>query len=102
MNSAAESDNNAGAGRAASLAKMDLARRLKVNQNEIILKKIIPATWPDASLGCPEPDGVYAQALTSGYVILLSCRQNTYEYRTDAMGQTLIYVGLRDLKDLDL
>jgi hypothetical protein len=102
MNSTTESDNNAGAGRAARLAKLDLARRLKVDPNEVIPKRIIPATWPDASLGCPEPDGVYAQAITSGYVILLSCRQNTYEYRTNVMGQTLVYVGLRDSKNLDL
>jgi hypothetical protein len=102
MNSDSESGNNVEAGQAASLAKLDLAHRLKVNQNEIILKKIIPMTWPDASLDCPDPDGVYAQVLTSGYVILLSCRQNTYEYRIDTIGQTLVYVGIKESKDSDV
>ena len=83
-----------------SLAKADLSRRLKVNRAEITLEKTIPTTWPDASLGCPEPDGVYAQALTSGYILLLACGENTYEYRADSTGQTLIYVGCKHSEGL--
>ena len=29
-------------------------------------------TWPDAALGCPEPDQVYTQALVEGYRIVLA------------------------------
>jgi hypothetical protein len=28
-------------------------------------------TWPDGALGCPEPDGMYTQALVEGYRIVL-------------------------------
>lgn len=37
-------------------------------------------TWPDASLGCPEPDTVYAQALVEGYRIELADGDTTYAY----------------------
>jgi peptidoglycan/xylan/chitin deacetylase (PgdA/CDA1 family) len=81
------------ASRAVRRAKASLAQRLKVNQREITLQKVLPMTWSDTSLGWPEPDRVYAQALTPGYVVLLSCGQDTYEYRTDAKGQILVYIG---------
>jgi hypothetical protein len=28
-------------------------------------------TWPDGSLGCPQPDQMYTQALVSGYRVIL-------------------------------
>jgi hypothetical protein len=84
------------AARAVRWATADLARRLKINEREIALQKVIPATWSDTSLGCPEPDRVYAQVLTNGYVVLLSCRQDVYEYRTDTAGKILVCVGLKD------
>jgi len=31
-----------------------------------------PVTWPDGSLGCPEPGGMYTQALVPGYRITVS------------------------------
>jgi hypothetical protein len=61
----------------------------------VVLRKVVPMTWPDAALGCPEPDRMYAQVLTPGYVVLLSCRQDEYEYRTDGR-RTLISSGPRD------
>jgi hypothetical protein len=81
--------------RAVRRAAADLARRLQVNRREIALQGIIPMTWPDTSLGCPEPDRIYAQVLTTGYVLLLTCAQETYEYRTDG-GRILVWVGTKD------
>jgi hypothetical protein len=37
-------------------------------------------TWPDGSLGCPEPGVSYTQALVDGYRIELSDGTTTYEY----------------------
>ncbi len=37
-------------------------------------------TWPDSSLGCPEPDTGYQQVLTDGYLIELTDGTNTYPY----------------------
>jgi hypothetical protein len=88
-----EQRHRAGAARAVRRATTDLARRLKINQREIALQRVVPATWSDTSLGCPEPDRVYAQVLTNGYVMLLSCKQDVYEYRTDTEGRILVCVG---------
>jgi hypothetical protein len=41
-------------------------------------------TWSDGSLGCPEPDGMYTQALVEGYRIVL-----------DVGGQEVHYHGAR-------
>ncbi len=87
-----EPRHRAGAARAVRRAMADLARRLKVNRQGIALRKVVPTVWPDASLGCPEPDRVYAQALTPGYAVLLSCGDDEYEYRTDG-GRILFCVA---------
>lgn len=78
--------------RATRRATSDLARRLKVHQSEIAVQSVSRVTWPDASLGYPKPGRTYAQVLTTGYVILLSCGQSAYEYRSDG-GRMLIYAG---------
>jgi hypothetical protein len=88
-----EPRHGAGAARAVRRTTADLAQRLKVNRRQVALQRVVVATWSDTSLGCPEPDRVYAQVLTTGYVVLLSCGQDTYEYRTDAEGRILVYVG---------
>lgn len=37
-------------------------------------------TWPDGSLGCPEPDMSYTQALVDGYRVELAIDGDTYTY----------------------
>lgn len=37
-------------------------------------------TWPDGSLGCPEPGMTYTQALIEGYRIELAVGGDVYEY----------------------
>lgn len=57
----------------------DLAQRLGTDR---VIEVVVAfeLTWPDASLGCPEPDTAYAQALTEGYLIELSDGETTYAY----------------------
>ncbi|MBT9177343.1 MAG: hypothetical protein DDT20_01676 [Firmicutes bacterium] len=86
-----EPRHRAEAARAVQRATVDLAYRLKVNQREIALRSVAPATWPDASLGWPEPDQMYAQVLTLGYAVVLSCGHDEYEYRTD--GRRILLQG---------
>lgn len=43
-------------------------------------------TWPDGSLGCPEPGMSYTQALVEGYRIELTADGATYAYH-GALGQ---------------
>ena len=38
-------------------------------------------TFPDGSLGCPQPGMVYTQALVDGYKIVAEAGGKTYDYR---------------------
>lgn len=44
-------------------------------------------TWPDGSLGCPEPDQMYTQALVDGYWVVIIAGGETYDFRVGANGQ---------------
>jgi len=47
-------------------------------------------TWPDASLGCPQPDQTYAQVQTRGYIITLTYDTVVHEFHTTLDGTTII------------
>ncbi len=68
----------------------DLAQRLSISVNEIILLEAISVTWPDASLGCPQEGMEYAQVLTPGYLIRLKSGDQTFEYHA-SQGTTIIH-----------
>lgn len=61
-------------------AKTDLAQRLAVPVNEILLLQAESVTWPDASLGCPQEGMLYAQVLTPGYLIRFQYGNQVFEY----------------------
>ena len=71
-------------------AKDDLAQQLSIPVDQIELKRAEAVTWPDASLGCPQPGMAYAEVLTSGYLILLEANNKEYEYHT-SRGTEIIY-----------
>jgi len=71
-------------------AKKDLAQRLSILVNQIELIRAESVTWPDASLGCPQPGMVYADVLTPGYVILLTANNQEYEYHA-SRGTEIVY-----------
>jgi hypothetical protein len=48
--------------------------------------RVTAKTWSDASLGCPEPEMMYAQVLTPGYQIILEAGGTHYDYRADQSG----------------
>jgi hypothetical protein len=60
--------------------RADLARRLGIPADKIDVVEAREVTWPDASLGCPEPGMVYAQVLTHGVLIVLGHRGQAYRY----------------------
>jgi len=69
---------------AAQKAREDLARTLGIPASAVEVMSTTRASWPDASLGCPEPDRMYAQMITEGWVIKLRVRGKNYEYHADA------------------
>jgi hypothetical protein len=67
-----------------ALVKEDLATRLGVEMDVITPIFVVPAEWPDSSLGCPEPDMMYTQVITPGYQIRLMVDERPYIYHTDS------------------
>jgi len=61
-------------------AREDLAQRLSISVSQIKLIEAKAVTWPDASLGCPQPDMVYIQVPQDGALIVLQAEGNIYEY----------------------
>lgn len=65
------------------LARKDLAERLGVTEHEILFMTGEGKTWPDGSLGCPQPGEMYTQAEVRGWVLTFRHRQRLYTYHTD-------------------
>jgi hypothetical protein len=61
-------------------ALQDLAKRLGVAPEAIVVVEVIEIDWPDASLGCPAPDMAYAQVITPGMQVMLESGGQTYAY----------------------
>lgn len=61
-------------------AVADLAARLGVGVDEIAVRGFETVTWPDASLGCPEPGMAYAQMVSEGTRIELAAQERVYTY----------------------
>ena len=62
------------------LAVSDLAQRLSAGSGEVVVVSATLASWPDSSLGCPQPGMQYAQVVTDGSVIVLQADDTLYRY----------------------
>jgi hypothetical protein len=65
-----------------NLAKEDLAQRRSISVDQIKVLLVRSVVWPDASLGCPDPDMRYRQVPMDGMLLLLSARGQVYEYHS--------------------
>ena len=63
-------------------ATEDLMQSANVASDEITVLSTEEVEWSDTSLGCPEPDGMYAQMITPGYLIVLETGGESYNYHT--------------------
>jgi len=63
-------------------AKNDLANRLVIAPEQIELLEVASVTWPDGSLGCPQPDMAYTQVQVDGLRIRFSVDDRIYEYHS--------------------
>ncbi len=64
------------------LVLQDAAIRLGVDASALSVTAIEAMEWPDASLGCPEDGGVYAQVVSPGYQITVTDGSDSLEYHT--------------------
>ena len=65
-----------------TLAMDDLAERLGITTADITLVSAEAVVWPDASLGCPQPDMLYRQVPEDGALIILRVDDREYEYHS--------------------
>lgn len=72
------------------LARQDLAARLGLPTDEIQVIEARAVTWPDSSLGCPEPGRMYLQVLTPGYRVILEARGERYAYHAGRGGSPFL------------
>lgn len=63
-------------------ARADLAQRLSIPVTQINLVEAVSVTWPDGSLGCPQPDMLYTQVQVDGLRIRFSVGDHIYEYHS--------------------
>ena len=49
--------------------------------SDLTVESQLAVTWPDGSLGCPEPDMMYTQVLVEGYRVIIRARDKTYDFR---------------------
>ena len=63
-----------------------IAEDLGVPPESVQVITMEPRDWPDSSLGCPQPDMLYAQVITPGYVVLVEVSGERIEYHTDERG----------------
>lgn len=61
-------------------ALADLAEHLQDPDSEIEVVRAERVTWPDASVGCPQPGMRYTQALVPGYFIQLRAAGRIWNY----------------------
>jgi hypothetical protein len=67
-----------------------LEQQTGVAQEQLRLIEGEAVTWPDSSLGCPEPDLAYTQVVVPGYRLTFTDGSRTYELHTDAEGGQVI------------
>ncbi len=63
-------------------ATTDLATRLGVSADDVQVWSAVLVTWPDGSLGCPQPDMQYTQVTTDGSIIELSVDGVIHRYHS--------------------
>lgn len=64
-------------------AQEQLQEEIGAAPEDITVAESEAVTWPDAGLGCPDPDEVYAAVLTPGYRLLLEAEGESYAFHTD-------------------
>jgi hypothetical protein len=66
-------------------ARQDLAGRLSISADQIVLTDFQEITWPDSSLGCPQPGMAYTQVTVDGISIQLQANDLVYSYHGDGI-----------------
>lgn len=82
--------DQADTGPAERLAVIDLAQRLAIETDRVQVVSAQAVTWSDGALGCPQPDGMYTQALVEGFQIVLAAQGDEYHYHAGPDGEPFL------------
>jgi hypothetical protein len=72
-------------------AQIALAAQPAVDAQTLQLQRIQAETWPTSALGCPDPEQLYTQALTPGFLIVFADATRTYDIHTTGEGGPLLW-----------
>ncbi len=72
-----------------------LAADLGLSAEALTPVSIEPQEWPDTSLGCPQPDQMYAQVIVPGWrMTFRDAEGKVYEVHTDQSGKQYVVCGV--------
>lgn len=71
-------------------ALQDAAQRTRRDMAHLRVTLAEAVTWPDGSLGCPQPGRQYTQVLVDGYRIRILAGATTLEYHASVRGQPFL------------
>lgn len=71
-------------------AREALAERLNQAEDTIELVDVKSIEWPTAAMGCPQPDKMYAQVVTPGYIVRLKTDGTVHEAHVSERGQVAL------------
>jgi len=74
------------------LCVADLAERLGLDRTDVAVVSVEETTWPDGSLGHPEPGKLYTPAEAPGYRVVLAAADQQHEYHT-SRARLFVYCG---------
>lgn len=74
-------------------AVADLAARLNLPPDQIEVVSEEEVTWPDGSLGCPQPGMMYTMALVDGMRIVLRAQGRDYSYHSGGNSDPFLCAG---------
>lgn len=71
-------------------ALRDAAQRTQRDAAQLRVTLAEAVTWPDGSLGCPQPGRQYTQVLVDGYRIRIVAGTATMEYHASVRGNPFL------------
>jgi hypothetical protein len=71
----------------------DAAKETGMDRDALEVLSAEAVTWPDGSLGCPEPGVMYTQALVPGYRIRIRAGERTLNYHANRRGYFVLCPG---------
>ncbi len=86
VDTSAEEDLPLQIGRLVLAACQMLCKALSADLAELTLQSMSPCTWPDASLGLPQPGIVYAPVITKGYLLRIQRRTDIFVFHSSIQG----------------